>query len=116
PSETQTLPALADEHYGDPERTSLAVVGQAVPMRSGTDVHVFGHARAPSDRLTVAVAVSVEVGALRQDAVVIGDRVWQRNLLGDASPSAPRPFTAMPLTWERAFGGVCPSSNEKKML
>jgi hypothetical protein len=32
---------------------------------------------------------------------VSGDRVWS-----DGRPSAPQPFTSMPLTWERAFGGV----------
>jgi len=34
----------------------------------------------------------------------LGDRVWQ----SDGSPSAPEPFEAMPLVWERAFGGVHP--------
>ena len=32
---------------------------------------------------------------------VSGDRVW-----GAGGPSAPEPFTRMPLVYERAFGGV----------
>jgi hypothetical protein len=106
-SDIQTPPPLADEHHGDPEKTSLAVVGQTVPIRPGTDVHLVGHARAPGNRPTIAVAVSMHVGALQQHAIVMGDRVWQKRLVGEASPSAPIPFQSMPLTWEHAFGGVC---------
>ncbi|MBI4956202.1 MAG: DUF2169 domain-containing protein [Myxococcales bacterium] len=59
-------------------------------------------ARAPSGAR--AVRVRVRVGAVEKELAVLGDRVWRRTLSG-AEASEPEPFTAMPITWERAFGG-----------
>jgi hypothetical protein len=36
---------------------------------------------------------------------VVGDRVWQAGLTG-ISVSAPKPFTEMPISYDRAFGGA----------
>lgn len=44
---------------------------------------------------------SVRVGALEARFAVVGERARQR----DGSVSAPVPFDAMPLCWERCFGG-----------
>jgi len=46
------------------------------------------------------------VGSTRRDLVVTGDRHWETPESGPR-PSAPEPFTVMPLTWKRAFGGSC---------
>jgi len=42
-----------------------------------------------------------KVGALQKVLRVFGDRTW-----GAFGPSRPEPFVAMPLVWERAYGGV----------
>ena len=41
-----------------------------------------------------------------EQALVVGDRIWEFGLgLRMLKTSPPRPFTAMPLVWERAYGG-----------
>lgn len=97
----QLEPVLADEYYGDPARTSLKAVSELHIGKPGTDVLVTGHARSPTGQPVPEVLVSVSV-AERQKAIrVRGDRVWRR----DGTATEPQPFTAMPLTWERAYGG-----------
>ena len=73
--------------------------------KGGTDVFVLGAARAPGNRPVVRQDVSVKVGdSFERTVTVWGDRVWNRGSNG-LVPSKPRPFTEMPLTLERAFGG-----------
>jgi hypothetical protein len=48
--------------------------------------------------------VEFEVGPVRKQARIVGNRFWVRGLWG-ANMSAPEPFTEMPLVWERASGG-----------
>lgn len=59
---------------------------------------VTGSAYSPEP--TATLPVRAQVGALEKELYVIGDRTWRRDV-----PSAPEPFTEMPLGWERAFGG-----------
>lgn len=73
-----------------------------IPPRTGTDVIVLGDAVCPEP--TIATRVEVHVGEYDLALDVLGDRVWE----GPASalmPSNPTPFSTMPLTYARAFGG-----------
>jgi hypothetical protein len=47
----------------------------------------------------------LRVGPIEKNFDVIGDRVWQARV-GTITPSAPLPFTEMPLSYDRAFGGA----------
>jgi len=95
---------LADEYYGDPTDSSLKGVSEIHIGKPGTDVLLVGRAWAPQGHAVGETLVRV-VAAERQKAIrVVGDRVWQP----DGTPTAPQPFEAMPLVWERAFGGVHP--------
>lgn len=78
--------------------------GDEVFTRSGVDLFLFGKAWAPG-RMAAEVDVTVEAGAFRRHAVVIGDRAWVRRGGRQLVPTAPAPFAFMPLTLERAFGG-----------
>jgi hypothetical protein len=49
--------------------------------------------------------VSLAAGPVRNTVRVVGDRVWLPSGLGHVA-SEPAPFTAVPLVWERAFGGT----------
>ena len=93
-----------DEYHDDPLTSSIRVPSDVALMKPGTDVVVIGSAHAPYHRPTPAMDVRVQVGALDKTVRVTGDRYWVQSGAG-YSPSSPQPFTLMPLTWERAFGG-----------
>jgi len=95
----QPKPALSDVYCGPPGKSGLRVEGQTAFTRPATDITVAGHARALNDEPVPQLRVTVSVGPCLQQALIVGDRMW------DAGISSPRPFVAMPLVWERAFGG-----------
>lgn len=72
--------------------------------KPATDVIVHGHAYAPQGKPTRELTVSFAVGPIRKSLVVVGDRLWERSL--QPSLSVPERFVRMPLTYERAFGGI----------
>lgn len=72
------------------------------------EVIVLGAAYPQGGRPATWCPVGMSVGSVRRELLVIGDREW---LPLDApttqrSISDPAPFTRMPLTWERSFGGT----------
>lgn len=73
-----------------------------VPYRSGVDVFVHGQAYAPRGRPTEAMVVGMKLGSFSHELLVVGDRTWEQ----DGVASRPKPFTTMPLVYERAYGGL----------
>jgi hypothetical protein len=69
------------------------------------DVVLLGSAYAPQGRPAERVTVSLRVGPVNKRFDVVGDRGWLADMLGVA-PAAPQPFQVMPITYDRAFGGV----------
>jgi hypothetical protein len=99
---TQIPPSLVDEYYEDPETSSLKQVSEMHIGKPGTDVHLVGCARAPKGRVEEAIMVSMSVAGRTKQVLVMGDRTWR----SDGSPSSSEVFSAIPLVWERAFGGM----------
>jgi len=104
PADEQVPVVLADEYYGEPGETSIRAASDLSLTKPGTDVLLVGHAYAARGRTVSEMDVTLSVGPVYKTVRVIGDRVWQKSGIG-VSMSAPLPFEAMPLTWERAFGG-----------
>ena len=78
---------LGDEplDFGMPkQRGEVLVTGSAYP---------FGGPR-------TVCAPRVAIGKVDKTLYVVGERFWK-----GSAPSEPVPFTEMPITWERAFGG-----------
>ena len=92
---------LADEYHGDPADSSLKQVSELHIGKLGTDVLLAGRAWAPEGQLVAASWVRLAVAERQKTIRVLGDRSWRE----DGTPTAPEPFEAMPLVWERAFGG-----------
>lgn len=65
---------------------------------------VAGFAYAPGGEPTRAMAVQVQVGALRKTLHVHGERRWQRGPAGWHASTA-QPFTAMAVSLRQAYGG-----------
>jgi hypothetical protein len=96
------IPVLhADAFHGEPDASSVKWESDVAPFKPGTDVVLLGQAYAP-DRRKAELHVGLKVGRLQQVLAIFGDRHWRRGL----GMSAPAPFECMPLTYERAFGGV----------
>lgn len=77
------------------------------PEKAATDVLLIGNAWALNGKPVTDMLVGLKVGAMTRVAHVYGDREWKSLLLVD-TPGAAKPFTKMPLTWERAYGGDGP--------
>ncbi|MEZ4427164.1 MAG: DUF2169 domain-containing protein [Nannocystaceae bacterium] len=101
----QPPPPVADEHVGAPGASSLARAGQAVYTRPGVDVYLRGHARAPAGKPVRSMLVQGAIGDHRFALRVTGDRRWRAGIV-TIRATAPAPFVALPLVYERAVGGV----------
>jgi hypothetical protein len=93
---------LADEYHADPADSSLKQVSELHIGKPGTEVLLLGRAWAPAGQTAAQTWVTVSVAERQKTLRVLGDRSWSQ----DGTPTAPEPFEAMPLVWERAFGGV----------
>ena len=103
--EEQRPITLADEHWGEPDQSSIKYPSEAHLSKRATDVVLVGEAFAPGGRPTTQCGVTLRVGPLRKTLLVSGDRFW-RTGIGGQRMTSPEPFVHMPLVYERAFGGV----------
>jgi hypothetical protein len=68
--------------------------------REPFEVMLVGAAEAPGGLPVAHRRVTMTLGEVTRAIEVFGDRAWAGETIGD-----PVPFTSMPLTWERAYGG-----------
>jgi hypothetical protein len=101
---------LNDEYVGEQGRSSVRYESDGAFYKPGTDVVVVGSVFSPGGRPAPRVNASIEIGPARREVAVLGDRTWECGVLG-VSMTAPKPFTEMPICWERSFGGVDPFSS-----
>jgi hypothetical protein len=101
PSAEQPEPHRLPGYTGEPGKSSIRCESDFVLTKTTTDVLVVGHAHAPEKGAVRQLDVGLRVGSLQKLLRVFGDRRW-----GGQGPTDPLPFVAMPLVYERAFGGV----------
>jgi hypothetical protein len=94
---------LEGECRGDPESGSYKYEPEAAFVKPSTDVILIGHAHARGPNVT-ELNVTLKVGRLGKAVRVFGDRYWLKSL-GMAGMTDPRPFSSIPLIFEKAFGG-----------
>lgn len=107
--EQQVPLVMADIFSGEPGHSAPLFEVDFAPRKAACDVLLVGNAHAQTGRAATLVDVGLQVGPLRKDIRVIGDRVW-RNGMGGLQPSAPRPFARLPLSYDCAFGGTDPAT------
>ena len=94
-------PLAADRSFEDDPRQSLYTASDLALYKPRVDVMLVGSAfageRAPSEALIARLSLA----ELDKSIGVIGDRIWIEGPDGP-EPSAPVPFRAMPLRYERA--------------
>ena len=104
---TEDRPLLGgDKHYADPMNSTVRFESDFIPFKLATDVVLNGTAYAPGGRAVREFTATLEVGTGKKQVRVIGDRVCKHRPGGDPVFGDPRPFTQMPLRYERAYGGV----------
>jgi hypothetical protein len=92
------------QYRGKPTHTSLLRECELVVDHPGTDIILNGSAHAPDGEPVRQMDVSLWVGSLFKAIRVFGDRHWEQGLFGPRM-TPPTPFTTLPLTYERAYGG-----------
>jgi len=102
-----------DQHYGDPETTSIKYESEFAPVKSRADVVVVGDAHARG-RGVRRLSVEVRVGRMRKKLIVRGDRRWRFGLGILSRVSWARRFESLPIVYERAFGGADTSHDNPK--
>lgn len=95
--------AETDVYYGDPTTSCIRYPCDFVLEKPQADVLVVGKAVAPGGKAVRELLVRLEVDGRTKDVLVFGDRRWISG--AGFVPSEAVPFTEMPLTFDRAFGG-----------
>lgn len=101
----EPLPLLHD--LRDPERKPPLPPGTDFwPFKRQPEFAVQGQAHAPDGKAVTGITVSAAVGQREKRVAVFGDRRVTWLDTGRVRFEPPEPFTAMPLTWDRAYGGL----------
>jgi len=97
--------ALKDEYAGDPEKSGLLRASELGPCRPRVDILLVGSVTFP--RPVAWADVGLAVGRRLTKAVrVYGERHWTQGIMATAVPSEASPTAAVPIAWERVFGGA----------
>jgi hypothetical protein len=96
---------MADEFTGEPGLSAPVYESDFAAFKPRCDVLLNGSAYAPAARPAECVTGTLRVASINKSFDVVGDRIWDKLLLS-VTPSEPKPFQVMPITYDRAFGGV----------
>lgn len=102
--EEQVPLVLSDEFFGEPGLSAPKYEAEFAPRKHRCDVLLHGHAHAPGGYPTDRVTVGLQVGTWSKSFSVVGDRGWF--MAGAPRSTSPTPFIKMPISYDRAFGGV----------
>ena len=94
----------ADKFTGEPGLSAVTAECDWAPYKPRCDILLNGSAYAPGGKAAQRLQVGIKVGNWQKVFMVVGDRVWR----GGPVPRAgtPEPFEVMPISYDRAFGGV----------
>jgi uncharacterized protein YjbI with pentapeptide repeats len=95
-ADAQRMPT-GDAFVEDDIERGVAYPSDLEPLKPRAEVLVVGHAHVPE--AVPRTRAVLRLGGLEKSLSITGDRAWR----GKADPA--QPFSAMPLGWERSFGG-----------
>lgn len=105
----------SDEFTGEPGLSAPLYESDYAHRKPFCDVLVNGSAHAPNGEPTEKVTVGLHIGPIHKRFEVVGDRVWDRVLLWTVRTS-PQPFIKLPITYDRAYGGVDKSEKDHEKV
>lgn len=97
---------FGDIPYDDENGGSIQFEADIAPFKPRADIVLVGHAYAPPGKTVQGMDVSLRVGDLHRVLRIFGDRQWHISPLTHATTTEPKPFTRMPIIYERAYGGI----------
>ena len=97
-ADTQIPLSRQEQHWGNDAARSVFMPNDLVPMKPHPEVMLVGSAHAPRGTSVRGLDVKLVVGSWSKSLRVVGDRNDENDGLG-------KPFTSMPLLYERAAGG-----------
>lgn len=103
--EEQVPLVMSDVFYGEPGLSAPKYEVDFAPRKQRCDILLNCSAYAPGGRPTPRVEVAARIGNWSKSFAVVGDRVWEAAGSG-IGMSSPIPFTTMPISYDRAFGGT----------
>jgi hypothetical protein len=104
----EPLPLVpADVYAGEPGKSGLLTASELTLPKPRVDVLLAGEIvpRAPVEELDCTLELGRQ---LRKTLRVFGDRYWRPSTTKCVLPSRSKPFSRMPIDWERSFGGTDP--------
>jgi hypothetical protein len=109
--EQQQPLVMADTFTGEPGLSAPLHEVDFAPRKQSCDVLLVGSARAAEGRQTTRLRAGLRVGPIEKVFDVVGDRVWHAGLTG-ITASPPLPFSTMPVSYDRAYGGADRNSED----
>lgn len=107
----EQLPLIeADTFTGEPGLSAPIYESDYCLRKPKCDVLLLGSAHAPERKPVRKMQVGMHIGPITKIIEVVGNRTWSGML---KSPGKPEPFVTMPITYDRAYGGI-DDSNPKK--
>jgi hypothetical protein len=103
--EEQVPLIMSDQYFGKPGLSAPMYEVDFALRKGRCDILLNASAYAPNARPTSRIEVAVHVGNWNKTFSVVGDRIWEAGEHG-ITGSSPLPFVRMPITYDRAFGGV----------
>ena len=112
----EQLPLIeADTFTGEPGFSAPVYESDYAPIKPRCDILLNGSAYAPGRKPAVKVQVGLQFGAMKKNFKVVGDRVWRYTMALTAADD-PKPFLKLPISYDRAFGGVDDSQGDPKKV
>ena len=105
-AEEQVPVAEVPAYHGEIGKSSMRWDTDLPRTKNGTDVLVNGSAYAFRGKPAKSVETTIRVGSIFKKLTVFGNRQWQGRAISD-----PEPFITMPISYERALGGIDSEEN-----
>ena len=106
--EPEVAPVVTADRFGDPpEATGLLTANELTLPKPRVDVLMCGEivTAASVDQIDCALVVGDQIQKVVR---VFGDRHFRLGAVAAVATSTPRPFSRMPIVWERSSGGRDP--------
>ncbi|HHM04788.1 MAG TPA: DUF2169 domain-containing protein [Gammaproteobacteria bacterium] len=94
-----------DLYYGEDASSGCRYDSDFAYFKPRADLILVGTCHAPRGQAVPACEVVFGVGSWRKSLWVVGERQWNKRLLGERM-SEPQPFVSLPLRYDYSYGGA----------